>query len=171
MKPAVSLARRGTTIIELAIAMGIMVLLSVLVILSLSGWRNRAGLDSATKQITVLLREAQSRSMTRASGVAWGVHFDNTASSTPFYALFSVSYSTSTAQKRTLLPTGVHFSNTSVPEGTSLNITFAELTGIPSTSTVIMLEFGGSGGGGGAASISRAASGLLFFDDFNRASL
>ena len=170
MAPSEHFARRGTTVIELAIAVGIAVLIGVTVVLSLSGWRNRAGLDSATKQIAVLLREAQSRSMTRASGVAWGVHFDNTVSSTPFYALFSVSYSTSTEQKRTLLPSGVRFPETSVPAGTSLDIMFTELTGLPSTSTTIMLELGGSGGAG-SASISRSASGLIFFDNFNRANL
>lgn len=163
-------SRYGATIFEMMIAVGIVAVLGVTVAISLSSWRNRAGLDSATKQIAVLLREAQSRSMTRASGVAWGVHFDNTVSSTPFYALFSVSYSTSTAQKRTLLPSGVRFPEASIPAGTSFDIMFIELTGLPSTSTTIMLELGGSGGAG-VASVNRSASGLIFFDDFNRASL
>ena len=170
MKRSAFFSRRGTTIFEMMIAVGIAVLLGATIMISLSGWRNRAGLDSATKQIAVLLREAQSRSMTRASGVAWGVRFDNTSSSAPFYALFSTSYSTSTAQRRTLLPSGVRYAEASVPAGTSLDITFAELTGLPSTSTTIILELGASGSGG-SASVSRSASGLIFFDDFNRVSL
>ncbi len=165
-----NIIRRGATIMEMTVAVGIMVVIGLVALVSLSGWRNQAGLDSATKQVAALLREAQSRSMTRTSGVIWGVHFDNTSSSSPFYALFSVAYSTSTAQKRTLLPSGVRFSETSIPAGSSLDITFAELTGVPSTSTTILLEFGGSGGAA-EASVSRSGSGLLFFDDFNRGSL
>lgn len=155
---------------EMVVGVAIVVVIGVVALSTLSGWRNRAGLESATQEIATLLREAQSRSMARASGVAWGVRFDNTSSSSPFFALFSVSYSTSTAQKRTLLPVGVRYAETSVPAGSSLDVTFAELTGVPSTSTTIMLELGGSGGGG-SASVSRTGSGLLFFDDFNRGSL
>lgn len=153
------------TLMEVAVSLGIIIVISAALVLSLAGWRNRAGLDSATKQITTLLREAQSRSMTRASGVAWGVHFDNTSTSVPFYALFSTSYATSTALKRTRLPSGVMFSTSSVPAGASLDITFAELTGMPSASTTIILKLSGSGGGGMVSStiIVNTSSGLISY--------
>jgi len=80
---------KGFTLIELLVSSAISIIIAVVVVVNLYGWRDKSGyLDNTTKQIAALLREAQARSVSQASGMSWGVHFESNTGAPPFYALF-----------------------------------------------------------------------------------
>ncbi len=162
--------------IELLLAIGILIVISVVAISNLQGRRSKKDLDSAVAQVVATLREAQTKSVAQDSGVIWGVHFGNTTNTPAFYALFKTSYSAANTKGYYPLPGAVSYVTSSVAQGSSLDITFAQISGVPSTSTSIILQLntliaGGSTGVLGPANVSRSATGKIFFDDFNRSNL
>ncbi len=166
--------RSGITLIELLVAIGIAAVIGVVSFLLLQGRPSRAQLDTTTQQIATLLRDAQNRSVSGLAGASWGVHFANSTSTTPWFSLFKGTYSTTTETARYNLPAALRYATSTLAAGGTLDVLFAALTGIPSTSTAITLELQGSGSGGGGstpASFGRSSSGEIFFDDFNRSSL
>jgi len=160
----------GFTLIEMALVVGFTVIMGVVIIVSLSSRKSRVELDNTTKQIVTLLREAQSRAAAGEQNAVWGVHFENSTTTVPFYALFYGSYASSTTKGYWRLPVSLRFATSSVPEGSSTNVVFSQVSGLPTAQTSIGLELTGGGAGGGA-SVGRATSGKIFFDDFNRSSL
>lgn len=162
----------GFTVIEILVVVGIITLVSVISLATLVGRRSRAELDSTTKQIIALLREAQSRSASQEDGTVWGVHLENSSSTTPFYALFHTSYSATNTVSHNRLPSSVRYASSSIAWGSSIDITFAQISGEPLASTSIALELSPGGGGGSAPErVDRDSSGKIFFDDFNRSNL
>ena len=162
----------GFTIIEILVVAAITVVVAVVVATSLVGRRSQAELDSAKRQITTLLRDAQQRSIGGEGGYAWGVHFENSASGPSFYGLFPSPYSTtSTTAGLYRLPPNVRYATSSVPFGGSLDVVFAPISGLPSASTTIVLELISGGPAETAESVTRDTSGLIFFDNFNRTGL
>lgn len=161
------------TLIELLVVLGIVAVITVATAVSLFPAKNTQELKDATTEIGTLLREAQSRSVNQLQGATWGVHFDNADPNAPFYALFSGTYSTSTRVGVYPLPTGVLFDPASLASGATLDITFAQITGLPSTSTAITLDLAPNGLPSltTAGSLSRTGSGKIFFDNFNRTNL
>lgn len=168
--------KKGFTLIELLVTLAIMVVIGGVVFVGLSGKRGVNDLNSTTQQITTLLRQAQTDSMTQKNEATWGVHFYNATGTGSFYALFSGSYATGTVAGQYLLPGDIQFSPSSVPLGGTLDVTFSQITGAPSGATSITLYLATSVGGGGAtastsATLSRQSSGKVFFDNFTRGSL
>ncbi len=148
--------RNGFTLIELMVVLAIIAIISIVTAVSLFSARNTNNLTNAANEIGALLREAQSRSANQIQGAAWGVHFDNTNPSAPFYALFSGTYSTSTRVDFSPLPTNIIFNTTTLASGTSLNISFAQITGLPSTSTAITLDLAPNNSSSSTISVSSA---------------
>lgn len=165
--------KRGFSLIEVMIVAGIAVIISVVAFVSLSGRRNITQLNTAGQQVVTLLREAQGRSISGSeSGAAWGVHLDNVDTGKPFYALFRTAYVAANVVGQYPLPSNIRYATTSIAAGGSLDITFAQISGVPSTSTTITLElYRGGSAGGTSESVSRNSSGRIFFDDFNRTNL
>ncbi len=164
--------RKGFSLVEILIVIGITAVIGVVVLTSLTGRRHRVELENTARQIATLLREAQSRSMSQDSSTSWGVHFENSTTTAAFYELFSGTvYSTSSVVGHYRLPNIVRFATSSVPSGSSSTVIFAQITGLPSASTTISLELVAGPGGVAGPNVSRATSGLIFFDDFNRTSL
>lgn len=152
--------RRGFTLIELLVTMGFVVALSFIGILLLTSRKNVTDLTTTTQEIGSTLRNAQSRSVTQASSTQWGVHFDNTSTTAPFYALFATAYGSSTNQGILRLPKTVTFATSSPPAaGSSFDVTFSQITGLPSTSTTVILN----GFNNATASVSVASGGLITF--------
>ena len=87
---------RGFSLIETVIVVAVATALTVVTYASLSSHRNRNDLKNTTFQVAATLREAASRSASRSSSTSWGVHFENSTSTSPFYALFAETYSTTT---------------------------------------------------------------------------
>jgi type II secretory pathway pseudopilin PulG len=150
--------RAGFTVLEVSLVIFIGAMLAALLISSLTGFRNRNDFDDTSKKMAALLREAQSRSLARASSTAWGVHFENSTSTTPFYALFSGTYGTSTRVGYYPLPPSVSYVTSSLNTGSSTEITFAQITGAASASTTIVIKMSASGV---SSTIAVASSGAV----------
>jgi prepilin-type N-terminal cleavage/methylation domain-containing protein len=120
-------SRSGFSFIELLVVMGIIAIVGGVSLISLVGRKNTATLNTTGDKIVALLREAQSRSVGQASSSAWGVHFDNTDPTQPFYSLFSGTYSTSSRENVYPLPPNVNYS--AIVEGGSYDATFEQITG------------------------------------------
>jgi prepilin-type N-terminal cleavage/methylation domain-containing protein len=167
--------KKGFTLIELLVTLAIMVVIGGVVFVGLSGKRGTSDLTSTTQQIETLLRQAQTDSMTQKNEAAWGVHFYNATGTGSFYALFSGTYNAGTAAAQYALPGDIEYSPSSVPLGGTLDVTFAQVTGIPSASTSITLYLvvgeSGTVTVSTSPSLSRQSSGKIFFDNFNRSSL
>ncbi|MGC9968459.1 MAG: prepilin-type N-terminal cleavage/methylation domain-containing protein [Minisyncoccia bacterium] len=172
--------KKGFTIVELLIVIGIIAIITTVSVLTLFNWHSTAVLTSTTKQIGALLREAQSNTMAQNQGAAWGVHFDNTTSTAAFYSLFYTfngTYASSTRVGQYPLPAGICYATSSVNVGSSTDIIFSGISGQPSASVTIMLQLIINGScstatsSGSAASLNRSGSGLIFFDNFNRSNL
>ena len=172
--------RKGFTLIELLIVVLIMAAIGSVSLVYLSEHSNLQTLTSVTSQVGALLRQAQSDSMTEEQGAQWGVHLDATTSTLEYFSMFSTpngTYGSSTLASRYALPPGVCFATSSVPAGSSTNIIFAAVSGVPTASATILLNLmSGSGCSTGgtasvASSVARGVSGKIFFDDFNRANL
>lgn len=132
--------RRGFTVIELILVLGIIVILSTVSFVGLSGRKNKTELDGVTKQMVSLLREAQSRAVSQSSSTVWGARFANVTSTSPFYALFvGATYSTSTERGHYALPSGIVYATSTLSLGSSTDIVFSQISGAASTSTSIKI--------------------------------
>lgn len=140
MTPKFFHKKKGYTLIELVIVIGLVIMISSVLFLNLSGDRGTTALNSTTKQIAVLLREAQSRAINGASSTSWGVHF-NSMASTSFYALFfGPVYASATEVGHYAMPTQVRFMTSTIPAGSSSTVLFAPLSGTPNATATIGLE-------------------------------
>lgn len=132
--------RRAFTIVELLLGIGIIVILTAVTLTTILSRKSRTELDNTVRQIASLLREAQTRSINQASSTSWGVRLEN-ATSNPFYSLFMTStYSTDTRVGYYTIPASMRYATSSLPVGSSIDITFSQLTGSPSASSSILFE-------------------------------
>jgi type II secretory pathway pseudopilin PulG len=135
--------RKGFTLVELLVVLGMMIVLGAVVFANLSGKKNNADLTSTTQEVATLLRQAQSNAAfqennTQANDVAWGVHFANTTGTiTPFYALFTGSYAASTTVGYYVLPSTVAYQTSTLAGGATLDVIFSPVIGASSVSTSI----------------------------------
>ncbi|MEK7547139.1 MAG: fibronectin type III domain-containing protein [Patescibacteria group bacterium] len=137
--------KKGMTVIELVMVIGIIGVVSLLTTTSLVGKRGQTDLTNTAQQITSLLREARARSVSQTSSTSWGVHFEN-STTTPFYALFySSNYGSSTVIGHYKLPQTVAYDSSSISPGSSTNITFSQISGNASASTSVRIYLVKSG--------------------------
>jgi type II secretory pathway pseudopilin PulG len=134
--------RKGFTLVELLVVFGLMIAVGAVVFANLAARRSDADLTATTQEVATLLRQAQSDAMAQennaqANDVAWGVHFANSTSTTPFYALFTGSYSASTTVGYYALPSTVAYRVSTLAAGAILNVIFSPITGASSVSTSI----------------------------------
>lgn len=129
--------QKGFSIIEMVTVMAVMIILSIVGLSNLSSRRNVNDLNTATKQVGALLREAQSDAMANSGGTTWGVHFANTTTTAPFYALFKTSYTTANTKGYYRLPYTVSYMTSTLASGATLDVTFTQITGASSASTTI----------------------------------
>ncbi len=166
---SMSYDRRGFSLIEIAIVIAIIGIISIVAISNLFSRRSRVDLDNSTRQIVTLLRDAQSRSINQEDNVVWGVHFDNTTTTSGFYSLFKTSYSATNTVARYNLPNLVQFATSSIASGGTLDITFTNISGVPSTSTSITVQLVVNIGAGGvtevatSTTITISSTGLISF--------
>ena len=131
------ISRSGFSYIELLVVMGIIAIIGITMLVSLGSRKRTADLTTTTQRMASLLREAQSRSMGQASSSAWGVHFDN--GGTPFFALFSGTYSTSSRESYYPLPLSVSYVTSTIAANRFAEVTFAQISGLASGSTTIRI--------------------------------
>lgn len=154
---------RGFTLIEMMTVLAVMIILSIVAVVNLAQRRSKSDLDNATRQIVATLREAESRSVSQQSSTIWGVRLSNTTATAAFYALFANSYAPSTTVGYYRLPPSVQYMTSSIAQGSSLDITFAQISGSPSTSTSITLKIAAGGPGLTTSTITVNASGLITY--------
>ena len=130
----------GFTIVELILTVALMVAIVLISVLSLGGRKGQTELDGITKQIVSQLREAQSKSVSQINGTTWGMRFDNATSSAYFGTYSSSTYATTTKISYTRLPRNIRYTTTTLPVGSYREITFSQLSGTPSTTTVVSLQ-------------------------------
>jgi len=135
--------RKGFTLVELLVVFGIMIAISAIVFANLAGKRSNTDLTATTQQVATLLRQAQSDAVAQENGaaqgssVSWGVHFSNTTTTQPFYALFTGSYGATTTVGYYLLPPTVAYRTSTLAAGATLDVIFSPITGAASVSTSI----------------------------------
>ncbi len=152
--------RGGFTILEVMLVMVVGAILAGILFSGLVGYRNRNDFTNTSSKIAALLREAQSSSFARSSSTAWGVHFENSTSTTPFFALFSGTYGTSTRVGYYALPTSVAYVTSSLASGATQEITFTQITGAASASTTVTIQMRSSGA---SSTIAVASSGVVSY--------
>ncbi|HTY39814.1 MAG TPA: hypothetical protein VMC43_01855 [Candidatus Paceibacterota bacterium] len=153
--------RAGTTFIELAIVLAMIIIFAAVLFLSPSQNRDRRTFDGTVNEVATLLHEAQARAMSQSSSTTWGVHFENITSTTPFFVLFYGSYSTSTKMGQYPLPSGVQYLSSSLALGAVREISFAQITGSASASSSIVLV--STRLTGVSSTIAVASSGVVFY--------
>jgi type II secretory pathway pseudopilin PulG len=129
--------RKGFTLVELILVLGIMIAVAAVVFANLAGRRSDVDITSATQQVATLLRQAQSDAVEQESGAAWGVRFSNATNTVPFYALFSGSYSTATVAGYYPLPSTVAYQTSTLASGATLDIIFSPISGAASVATSV----------------------------------
>lgn len=71
--------RAGFTFMETLVAVAVLVLLAVVIVSGLAGFRETAGLDQAVDETIELLRDARSRTLGSENAASYGVHFEPTS--------------------------------------------------------------------------------------------
>ena len=156
--------KNGFSLIEIFVVIGVIAILAAVSFTTLVNRRSRTEFDGTTRRVAALLREAQSHSMAQKDGTTWGVHLENSTATSPFYAIFKTSYSTSGQIGYYRLPTSIQYATSSIAEGGSIDSTFAQISGLPSASSSITLELTGGGSAVTASStITVNTNGLISF--------
>jgi prepilin-type N-terminal cleavage/methylation domain-containing protein len=134
--------RAAFTLIEMIVVIGIVAAIVMVTVPNLLGKRNTGDLKNTATQIAALLRQAQNDSMAQKNGLSWGVHFQNTTATAPFYAFFSSSssaYNASGIAGYYRLPNTVSYLTSTLSSGSSLDVVFSQILGSASASTSIGL--------------------------------
>ncbi len=132
--------RAAFTLVEIVIVIAIVVVIGIFAYTNLLGGKNSTDLATATTQIVASVRQVQSESASQSQGVAWGIHFANATNTTPYYAIFTgSSYASGTVQGKYLLPPTVAYVTSTLPVGSSEDVTFSKISGASSASTSIGL--------------------------------
>ena len=138
--------KKGFTLIEILVTLGIFTVILVAIIFNYSGTSGTA-LKDTTRQVGTMVRQAQSDAMAQSHGAGWGVHFDNTTATKGYYSLFYTfngTYGSSTEVSRYVLPAGICFDTSVIPQGSSSSIIFGTLTGLPTAAATVTLQLAAS---------------------------
>lgn len=129
--------RKGFTLAELLITIGIVVVFSMVAMASFVGRRNRSQLTTTMSAAAGMVREAQSRSASQSLDSAWGVRFSNTTPA--FFALYYGTYSTSTVASYYPLPSWVAYDTSVIAAGRYAEANFSQISGLASGSSTVKI--------------------------------
>jgi len=130
---------KAFTLIELLITIGIIAVVSTVAFLNLFSYRGNQDLDLTSREIAIILRNAQDRSISQESSSRYGIHFENSVSSGGFYDLFSgTTYATGTIISKNSLRPAIQFSDPT--SGNSKDVIFTPVSGLPNASTTIIIS-------------------------------
>lgn len=128
---------KGFTLIEILVVLGISIILATGGFLGLWNLKKHQALRLSAEGMVAFLRDAQQKSVNQEGGFGWGVHFDNSASGRDSYWRFSGTDSLGAVDK-VVLPAGVEI--TDPISGTSKNVIFAKISGLPDSPTEVKLN-------------------------------
>jgi type II secretory pathway pseudopilin PulG len=127
----------GFALIEGIVVLTILVLVASGAILLLRG-QIAGNLDADAEAILSRLQEAQSKAAAGVDNKDWGIRFEAPTTNPHFYVMFSGNYATSSATTTFYLSRFVEFEDPAA--GTAKEVIFQKLSGVPSTSTVIVIR-------------------------------
>lgn len=144
-----TITQRGFTLIEVLLVMGITSILLVMGAINMLGYIGSQNLESETRSVVALLRDAQSKSMSQEEESRWGVYlYNNPGDERDYYAIFqadealvaSSTYSgvPGTTLERKTMRSNIEF--ISPDTATSTVIIFSKVSGLPSASTTAILQ-------------------------------
>ncbi|PIU98396.1 hypothetical protein COS61_01670 [Candidatus Wolfebacteria bacterium CG03_land_8_20_14_0_80_40_12] len=135
--------KKGFTLIELLIVISITIILAAGGIMNLARHRQERDLSLAAQEITIVLRNAQDRSIAQEEGSRWGVYFENPASGSDFYELFQgINYGAATSVSKSVLRSNIQFDLPAA--GSSSTVVFSPIIGLPNVSTTIKISLIGN---------------------------
>lgn len=121
--------RRGATLIELVILLGIIAITAGLTTATYLSLQKRNIVDNAINDLMGDLREAQQNAVSQKEGSAWGTYLDSPSSGQSYYKVFyGNSYSTGTTTKTVALSTKLKFTDPAV--GATKELVFSKMTGL-----------------------------------------
>lgn len=129
----------GFTLLELLIVVAILVLIGALSVNYLSFYQKDLDLEKDADQIVNYLEQARNKSMAKEDNKAWGVHFENPASGSDFFELYSTNtnYAGGTVSEKIYLSSGIIFSDPVT--GNSTDIQFSKLSASVASSTSVTI--------------------------------
>lgn len=129
--------RKGFTLLEILIVIGISAALLSFGALSLNGLRSGRSIESEARQLVAVLQNAQERSIGQDEGSRWGVTFD-TSSQRHSYSLYQASTTIITSDIQ-VLKTGLQISLAAPVTST---VVFEKASGVPEAATTITISDG-----------------------------
>jgi sugar lactone lactonase YvrE/Tfp pilus assembly protein FimT len=133
--------QRAFTLLEAVIVMGVLAVIALIILPNLLTNSHSADLTAITQQIVASAREAQSQSVSQSMNSPWGIHFSNATNTRPFYAIFvGNSYATGTIKGVYTLPATLSYVSSTLPAGSSTDVTFSPISGIAGETATIGIE-------------------------------
>lgn len=129
--------KNGFSLLELIIVIGILVMIvpGMLFILRSQILGN---LDSDSLIVSARLTDAQMRAIAGVGGSNWGMHFENPATSSPFYAIFAGTSYAGVASSTYFLSNAIEFQ--SPASGAATDIVFNKLSGTAMSADSIVIR-------------------------------
>ena len=135
--------RRGFSLIEVMVAVGITAIIAVGAFLVISGRQSNTELQATASEMVSALRTAQQNALSAVSSTAWGVRFDNTTSSAPRFVVFAApSYTPSAEVTAYPMSKKVQFDPSTIASGTASNVIFGLKTGTTASTTIMIRAVG-----------------------------
>lgn len=135
--------RRGFSLIEIMLAVGITAVIVIGAFLAISGRQSNTELQATASEMVSALRTAQQNALTAVSSTAWGVRFDNTTSSAPRFVVFAApSYTPSAEVTAYPMSKKVQFDPSTIASGTASNVIFGLKTGTTASTTIMIRAVG-----------------------------
>jgi prepilin-type N-terminal cleavage/methylation domain-containing protein len=131
--------QKSFTLVELIIVVGLVVILATFGVMNFVNYRNRQKLNLTSQEISVILRNAQDRSITQESGRPWGVYFANpSGNNNDFYELFSGASYPGTTVSRNALSSSIQFDLPAA--GSNSIVIFAPISGLPDSPITVKIS-------------------------------
>ena len=116
--------KKGFSIIELIIVIGIIASLGMMGLVSFTGLRNRSQLTSSGQEALSVLRTAQAKTLAQEEGFSWGVHL----ASDKFILFKGTDFSASTTTQEYILPSILEIADINL-NGGGQDVLFNKITG------------------------------------------
>jgi len=132
---------KGFTLLEILIVIAVLAVIGALSANYLTSYQKDLNLNKESNQIVNYLEQARNKSLAKEDNRAWGIHFENPASGSDFFELYSTStnYSGGTISEKIYLSSGVAFSDPAT--GNSTDVQFSKLlANVASTTSVTIVS-------------------------------
>lgn len=134
-------ARRGFTLIEMLVVVMIMMILATVGSIRMLKIYYSRMLLTDTQEMVAVLRNTMERSRVQEGGDQWGIHFENPAAGDDHYEVWhGANYAAGTKLPPRYLRTSVVFGGDLAAPGSSKDIVFAKVTGLPAAADTVTIE-------------------------------